>query len=64
MVEVRFREYVGLAGDLQAMLIAETDDGRVERILFNRSSFYEINRWIAEKRLIWRLKRQKQQIKG
>lgn len=62
-MKVRFREYVGLAGDLQAMLIAETDDGLVEKVLFNRSSFYELNRWIAEKRLMWRIKRQVQYIK-
>lgn len=63
MVEVRFREYSGLAGDSHVLLIAETDDGRSESVMFNRSSFYELNRWIAEKRLIWRLKRQVQSIK-
>ena len=57
---ITFREYHGLAGDLQMMLIAETDDGRVERVLFNLGLFYEINRWIAEKKLLWRLKRSKQ----
>lgn len=54
-LKISFREYVGLAGDLQAMLIAETNDGRSERVLFNRASFYSINRWIAEKKLIRRL---------
>lgn len=63
MVSVRFIEYTGLAGDSYALLIAKTDDGRRESVAFNRSSFYELNRWIAEKRLIWRLKRQVQMIK-
>jgi hypothetical protein len=58
VMKVSFREYVGLAGDLQAMLIATTDDGREERVLFNRSPFYEFNRWRAERKLIRRLNRQ------
>lgn len=60
-MKVKFREYVGLAGDSQMMLIAETDDGRRENVLFNRSSFYEFNRWMAEKKLLWRLNRIKEE---
>lgn len=63
MVNVKFREHVGSAGDSHVLLIAEVDDGRREVVMFNRSNFYELNRWIAEKRLIWRLKRQIQSIK-
>jgi hypothetical protein len=56
-MKVKFHEYVGLAGDLQALLIAKTDDGREETVLFNRTSFYKLNRRMAEKKLLRRLKR-------
>lgn len=59
---VEFREYVGVVRDFQVMLIAETDSGLRESVLFTRSSFYLINRWIAEKKLLWKLKRKVQYI--
>ena len=52
---ISFSDYVGTAGDLQAMLIAETDDGRYETVLYNRASFKKLNRYIAMCKLIYRL---------
>lgn len=55
-MKISFREYVGEVGSLQALLIAEREDGRKESILFNTAFFYEFNRWVAQKRLLWRMK--------
>ena len=57
-MEINFRTYNGLAGDLQLLLIAETDCGIREDILFNRTSLFSF--YFARKKLIRRVNKQVQ----
>lgn len=58
-MEIKFRTYNGLAGDPHLMLIAETDCGIKESVLFNRSYLKVLNYFFARKKLIRRIKNQK-----
>ena len=51
-MEINFRTYNGLAGDLQLLLIAETDCGIKESELFDRTSFLGLSFYFARKKLI------------
>ena len=53
-MEIKFRTYNGLAGDLQLLLIAETDCGIREDTLFDRTSLFSF--YFARKKLIRRIK--------
>jgi hypothetical protein len=56
---INFRTYNGLAGDPQLLLIAETDCGIREAILFNRNSLFNLSFYFSQKKLIRRIKNQK-----
>lgn len=42
MEKVKFRTFCGLGGDLQELLIAETDDGYTEHTLISRVGFFRL----------------------
>ena len=51
-MEIAFRTYNGLAGDFHELLIAETDCGIKESVLFDRTSFLGLSFYFARKKLI------------
>ena len=53
-MEIKFNTYNGLAGDAHLLLIAETDCGIKESVLFNRNSWFGF--YFARKKLIRRIK--------
>ena len=53
---LKFTTYNGLAGDPQLLLIAETDCGIKESVLFNRASLFNFSFYFARKKLIRRIK--------
>jgi len=55
-MEINFSTYNGLAGDPQLLLIAKTDCGIKESVLFNRSYLRTLNYFFARKKLIKRIK--------
>ena len=55
-MEITFRTYNGLAGDFHELLIAETDCGIKESVLFDRTSFLGLSFYFARKKLIRRIK--------
>ena len=46
---INFRTYNGLAGDLQLLLIAETDCGIKESMLFDRTFPFNLSFYFARK---------------
>jgi hypothetical protein len=57
IIEVRFHDFVGEAGDEHALRIGVASDGRRETELYNRASvFADFYRRRAEKRIIKKLK--------
>lgn len=56
---INFRTYNGLSGDFNELLIAETDCGIKESVLFDRTSFLNLSFYFARKKLIRRIKNQK-----
>lgn len=56
-MEIRFRTYNGLAGDFHQLLIAETNCGIKESVLFDRTSLFNFSFYFARKKLIKRIKR-------
>ena len=55
-MEITFRTYNGLAGDFHELLIAETDCGIKESVMFDRTSFLGLSFYFARKKLIRRIK--------
>ena len=55
-MEIKFSTYNGLAGDLQLLLIAKTDCGIRETVLFDRTSLFDLSLFFARKKLIKRIK--------
>lgn len=53
---IKFRTYNGLAGDSQLLLIAETNCGIKESVLFNRTSLFNFSFYFARKKLIRKIK--------
>ena len=51
-MEITFRTYNGLAGDFHELLIAETDCGIKESILFDRTFPFNLSFCFAQKKLI------------
>ena len=49
---ITFRTYNGLVGDLHELLIAETDCGIKESILFDRTFPFNLSFCFAQKKLI------------
>ena len=58
-MEITFRTFNGLAGDFHELLIAETDCGIKESMMFDRTSFLGLSFYFARKKLIRRIKNQK-----
>ena len=56
---ITFRTYNGLAGDFHELLIAETDCGIKQSVLFDRTSLFNLSFYFARKKLIRRIKNQK-----
>jgi hypothetical protein len=56
---VNFRTYNGLAGDFNELLIAETDCGIKESVLFDRTSLFGLSFYFARKKLIRKIKNQR-----
>lgn len=54
---INFHTYNGLTGDLHLLLIAETDCGIKESVLFNRNSWFGF--YFARKKLIRIIKNQR-----
>jgi hypothetical protein len=61
-MEVSFRTYNGLAGDSHLLLIAETNCGIKEFVLFDRTALFGF--YFARKKLIRRIKNQRTQLCG
>lgn len=57
-MEITFRTYNGLAGDLHLLLITETDCGIREDTLFDRSSLFNLSFYFARKKLIRKVNKQ------
>lgn len=57
-MEVTFRTYCGLAGDLQELLILETNTGIQLSRLYNRSFLKAFNQNRARRKLLRELKNQ------
>lgn len=57
-MEVTFRTYCGLAGDLQELLILETSTGTKLSRLYNRSFLKTFNQNRAKRKLLRELKKQ------
>ena len=55
-MEINFSTYNGLAGDPHLLLIAETDYGIRETVLFDRTSLFGLSLFFARKKLIKRIK--------
>ena len=55
-MEINFSTYNGLAGDPHLILIAETDCGIRETVLFDRTSLFGLSFFFARKKLIKRIK--------
>ena len=55
-MEIKFSTYNGLAGDPQLLLIAKTDCGIRETVLFDRTSLFGLSFFFARKKLIKRIK--------
>ena len=55
-MEIKFNTYNGLAGDPQLLLIAKTDCGIRETVLFDRTSLFGLSFFFARKKLIKRIK--------
>ena len=55
-MEINFSTYNGLAGDPHLLLIAETDCGIRETVLFDRTSLFGLSLFFARKKLINRIK--------
>lgn len=55
-MEINFSTYNGLAGDPHLLLIAETDCGIKETVLFDRASLFNLSFFFARKKLIKRIK--------
>ena len=55
-MEINFSTYNGLAGDPHLLLIAETDCGIRESVLFDRTSLFGLSFFLARKNLIKRIK--------
>ena len=51
-MEINFRTYNGLAGDQHLLLIAETDCGIKESMLFDRTFPFNLSFCFARKKLI------------
>ena len=58
-MKINFSTFNGLAGDQHLLLIAETDCGIKESVLFDRTSFLGLSFYFARKKLIRRIKNQK-----
>ena len=58
-MKINFSTFNGLAGDQHLLLIAETDCGIKESMLFDRTSFLGLSFYFARKKLIRRIKNQK-----
>ena len=56
-MEINFRTYNGLAGDQHLLLIAETDCGIKESMLFDRTFPFNLSFYFARKKLIRKIKR-------
>ena len=56
---ITFRTYNGLAEDFHELLIAETDCGIKESVLFDRTSLFGLSFYFARKRVIRRIKNKK-----
>lgn len=52
---IKYRDYVGLAGDIHVLLIGETDTGERYSSLYSRGFFANFNRNRAKKRIAKRL---------
>ena len=58
-MEITFRTHNGLAGDFHELLIAETDCGIKESVLFDRTSLFNLSFYFARKKLIRRIENKK-----
>ena len=61
-MEINFSTYNGLAGDPHLLLIAETDCGIRETVLFDRTSLFGLSLFFARKKLIKRIKKQRIEV--
>lgn len=61
-MEINLKTYNGLVGDPDLLLIAETDCGIKESVLFNRSYLKVLNYFFAQKKLIRRIKNKRIEI--
>jgi hypothetical protein len=61
-MKINFNTYNGLAGDEDLLLIAETDCGIKESVLFNRTSLFGLSFYFARKKLIRRIKNKRIEI--
>lgn len=59
-MEINFYTYNGLAGDPHLLLIAETDCGIKETVLFDRTSLFNLSFYFARKKLIKRIRKIKE----
>ena len=58
-MKINFSTFNGLAGDQHLLLIAETDCGIRETVLFDRTSLFGLSFFFARKKLIKRIKNQR-----
>lgn len=56
-MEINFYTYNGLAGDPHLLLIAETDCGIKETVLFDRTSLFNLSFYFARNKLIKRIRK-------
>ena len=61
-MEINFSTNNGLAGDPHLLLIAETDCGIRETVLFDRTSLFGLSLFFARKKLIKRIKKQRIEV--
>lgn len=59
---INFKTYNGLAGDPQLLLIAETDCGIKEIVMFDRTSFFNLSFYFARKKLIRKIKNKRIEV--
>lgn len=59
---INFSTYNGLAGDPQLLLIAQTDCGIKESVLFDRTSFLNFSFYFARKKLIRKIKNKRIEV--
>ena len=62
MVKINFSTFNGLAGDQHLLLIAETDCGIKESMLFDRTFLFNLSFYFARKKLIKKINKMEEKI--